>query len=85
MDKSRKPCDSNILSFKCLDFSEKSIMNSLPLVLNAIGVAIGKPLWPFDIGDVEAEMTKYQTKSIYIFSRIEETDNSFEMPIGFIL
>ena len=59
--------------------------NYLPLVLNAIGAAIGKPLWPFDIGDVEAEMTKYQTKSIDIFSRIEETDNSFEMPIGFIL
>ena len=28
---------------------------NLPLVLNAIGVAIGKPLWPFDIGDVEAK------------------------------
>ena len=32
-----------------------SYENMLPLVLNAIGAAIGNPLWPFDIGDVEAE------------------------------
>ena len=34
----------------------------LPLVLNAIGAAIGKPLWPFDIGDVEAEKIEYHVK-----------------------
>ena len=28
--------------------------NNLPLVLNAIGAAIGKPLCPLDIGDGEA-------------------------------
>ena len=29
--------------------------NNLPLVLNAMGAAIGKPLCPLDIGDGEAK------------------------------